>query len=127
MHLKLDKLTVGNEQNIIYSDNFGHVCIEGSAKIPIGFVKPTDTLDLKVDLRVEVKQLGLTFPVPCGTVYAMLENQFFPKKEAAEDGDMAEGEEEDEVNAVDVKTHPWIKKLMEKFDYKTWSDLNFFS
>jgi len=78
VQLNITKLTVGDETNTIYDDDLGQVCIEGSAKVKLGYMRPTDTLDLRLKLSFEM--YTVEFPIHCSIPHGFIENILFPER-----------------------------------------------
>merc|ERR550532_3382206 len=75
--LTLEKLTVGNENNTVSLSNIGEVCIKGSAQIPVGFIKPSDTVDVRP--RVWFQVANFKAELPCESIQVLLQTKFMNK------------------------------------------------
>ncbi|XP_075241977.1 uncharacterized protein LOC142336892 [Convolutriloba macropyga] len=81
--ISLEKLTIGNNNNTVSSSDFGKVCLKGSAQFPLGFIKSTDTLDIKTRIWM---QLGpLKTELTCESIHMLLNEKFLKLNEEAED------------------------------------------
>ncbi|XP_075241978.1 uncharacterized protein LOC142336893 [Convolutriloba macropyga] len=111
--LNLTKLTVGNDKNQVHDGNIGQVCIKGTAKFPMGFMKATDTLDLR--LRVTATLLKtINIQIPCGIIHNYAEAKLFPER-FDEEGEKIVGQTTTAPNG-DKK---WMSEAFSHFDYNT--------
>ena len=107
-NITVEKLTIGNEKNTIGTENFGDVCIKGSAQVPVGYMKPSDTLDVRATVSIDIGIIKREFP--CMLLRALLREQVM-EADVENGGDYSYDYEDDTLELV--------KEIFDHFD-NTW-------